>query len=72
MRSTLSISLPPEMKQEIDRISAKKRTTSSAFIRSAIEEKLWQEAVDDSRRLLVPKARAQGIYTDEDVFEQIS
>jgi predicted transcriptional regulator len=72
MRSTLTISLAPELKREVDRISSRRQTTSSAFVRDAIQEKLWREAIDDSRRILVPKARAQGIYTDEDVFAEFS
>ena len=38
----------------------------------AIHRKLWQDAVTDSRRVAVPRARAKGVFTDEDVFALIS
>ena len=38
----------------------------------AIHRKLWQDALTESRRVAVPRARAQDIYTDEDVFALIS
>ena len=38
----------------------------------AVQDKLWENAIDESRRRLAPKARALGIYTDEDVFESVS
>jgi hypothetical protein len=38
----------------------------------AIHRKLWQDAVTEARRVAVPRARAKGIFTDEDVFALIS
>ncbi len=37
-----------------------------------MRRKLWLDAFDDTRRALMPKARALGIYTDEDVFNLAS
>jgi len=72
MRSTLTISLPPALRDELSRAAEELGITESDFVRRAIQEQLWQEAFEASRRLLVPKARAMGIYTDEDVFKIIS
>ena len=33
---------------------------------------LWQDATQESRRVAVPRARAKGIFTDEEVFRLIS
>jgi len=38
----------------------------------AIHRKLWQDAVTESRRVAVPRARSKGTFTDEDVFALIS
>ena len=46
--------------------------TQSEFIRQAVQEKLWEDAVNESARQLVPRARADGLRTDEDVFAAIS
>jgi hypothetical protein len=41
-------------------------------VRRAVQQQLWDEAFEASRRALAPIARAKGIYTDEDVFKMIS
>ena len=46
--------------------------TESEFVRRAVQQQIWDDAFDQSRRALLPKARAQGIYTDEDVFKVVS
>jgi hypothetical protein len=46
--------------------------TESEFVRRAVQRQLWAEAFEETRRKLVPKARAQRLYTDEDVFKVIS
>jgi hypothetical protein len=46
--------------------------SESEFVRRAVQQQLWADAFEKSRRALVPKARAKGIYTDEDVFKIVS
>ena len=72
MRDTLTISLPAGLRKQVAQASRRGHLTQSEFIRKAVQEKLWEDAIDESRRRLVPLARAQGIYTDEDVFKTIS
>ena len=42
------------------------------LVRRALQAQFWSDAFEETRRKLVPKARALGIYTDEDVFKQVS
>jgi Arc/MetJ-type ribon-helix-helix transcriptional regulator len=56
----------------MERAAASEHRNASEFVRDAIRSKLWRKALDDSREVLVPAARARGIYTDEDVFRSIS
>lgn len=72
MRTTFTISLPKKMRSEIGRSARALDLTESEFVRRALQDRLWEEAFEASRRKLVPHARAQGIYTDEDVFKQVS
>ena len=72
MRSTLTVSLPATLRREMERAAASEHRNASEFVRDAIRTKLWQKALDDSRDVLVPAARARGIYTDEDVFRAVS
>jgi len=72
MRETLTVSLPPRTKRLIARAATESGLTTSEYVRMAIHRKLWQDAVTESRRVAVPRARAKGIFTDEDVFALIS
>jgi len=38
----------------------------------AVFRKLWRDATEESRRTAVPRARAKGIFTDEEVLRLIS
>jgi len=72
MRTTLTISLPPALRKNVSRAAKANHITESEFVRNAVKRQLWMEAFEETRRKLVPKARAMGIYTDEDVFKIIS
>ena len=68
MRETLTVSLPGKTKRVVERAARGAGLTTSEYVRLAIFRKLWQDAVDESRRVAVPRARAKGVFTDEDVF----
>lgn len=72
MRETLTISLPGKLRKELAKSAKAQHLTQSEFVRKAIQDKLWVDAVEESIRLLAPKARALGMHTDEDVFKLIS
>jgi Arc/MetJ-type ribon-helix-helix transcriptional regulator len=72
MRATLTISLPPELRREMGRAAKGQGVSESEFVRRAVQHELWTEAFNEARRLLVPKARAKGVYTDDDVFKIVS
>lgn len=72
MRATLTISLPPQTRAQLARAAKRRKLSESEFVRRALQTQLWQDAFEESRRRLAVRARALGIYTDEDVFKQIS
>ena len=72
MRETLTVSLPGKSKQLIERAARESGLTTSEYVRLAVFRKLWQDATEESRRIAVPRARARGIFTDEEVFRLIS
>ena len=72
MRTTLTISLPPTLRRDVSRAAKQQRLSESEFIRRAVQRQLWADAFEETRRRLIPKARAQRIYTDEDVFKMVS
>ena len=72
MRTTLTISLLQALRRSLSRSAKALGVTESEFVRRAVQQQLWDEAFEASRRLLMPMARAKGVYTDEDVFKAIS
>lgn len=72
MRESISISLPEGLKQELDQATEMEGVTRSDLVREALREYLFTRKFRSLRRQLMPYAEAQGIYTDEDVFDEIS
>lgn len=72
MRNTTTISLPPKLQREVVKAAKRNQMSLSEYVRKAIQDRLWEEAFDEARRELLPRAQAQGIYTDEDVFKLVS
>ncbi len=72
MRETLTISLPKELRRGLEKMARAEGVTSSEYVRRAIKADIFRRALRATRRELVPKARAIGIYTDEDVFKIVS
>ena len=72
MRATLTISLPSETREQVSRAAKRRKLSESEFVRRALQTQLWQDAFEESRRKLAPRARANGMYTDEDIFKQVS
>lgn len=68
----MTVSLPAKTKRLIERAARESGLTTSEYVRLAIFRKLWQDAVAESRRAAVPRARARGVFTDEEVFRLIS
>jgi metal-responsive CopG/Arc/MetJ family transcriptional regulator len=72
MRESISISLPEELKDELDRVTKSEGISRSDLVREAVREYLFARRFRALRQELMPYAEAQGIYTDEDVFRAIS
>jgi len=72
MRTTLTISLPQPLRKSLTRAAKGMGVSESEFVRRAVQQQLWDEAFEASRRVVAPAARAKGVYTDEDVFKIIS
>lgn len=72
MRESISISLPEEMKEALDRLSETEGVTRSDVVREALHEYIYVRRLRKLRSRLMPYAEAQGVYTDEDVFREVS
>ncbi|HVF60935.1 MAG TPA: ribbon-helix-helix protein, CopG family [Thermoanaerobaculia bacterium] len=72
MRESISISLPEDVKTELDRFTERRGITRSDAVREALSDYLFIQKLRDLRRRLIPVAEAQGVFTDEDVFRLVS
>lgn len=72
VRAAVTISLPPDLLKKVDRLAKKKGIGRSDFIREAINRYIWQMRFEELRENMKIQARKNGIFTEEDVFKEIS
>jgi metal-responsive CopG/Arc/MetJ family transcriptional regulator len=72
MRENISVSLPENLKMELDRVSSQEGVSRSDLLREALKEYLFVKEFRALRARMVAEAQANGIFTDEDVFHRVS
>jgi metal-responsive CopG/Arc/MetJ family transcriptional regulator len=72
MRETITISVPEDIKSELDKIVRDEGISRSDVIRESLRDYLFVRRFRQLRAKMIAKAQAQGIFTDEDVFKRIS
>ena len=72
MKETINISLPAVFKRKLDKISKQEHLNRSEVVREALREYFVRREFQRLRSTLVPEAEKRGIYTDDDVFRQVS
>jgi len=72
MRQAVTVSIPVDIADALDAVVKDEGTTRSEVVREALRRYLLQREFEAVRRRLLPKFEAQGIVTDEDVFERVS
>jgi metal-responsive CopG/Arc/MetJ family transcriptional regulator len=72
MRSVLSVSLPAKMASELDAMARETGRNKSDIVKESLGEFLWEARFRRMKKRLIPKAKAAGLVTDDDVFKVIS
>lgn len=72
MRDTITIRLPEKLQRDLERVVKIEKTSKSDVIRDAIERYIALKRFQQLRRKVLPFAEAEGLVTDEDVFNAIS
>lgn len=70
--NTLTIRLPDELRDDLQRLSAEQSKPVSDIVRESIRRYVAVEKFRSLRKKVLPFAEAQGYLTDEDVFKAIS
>ncbi len=71
MRESISISLPEDLKAELDEAVRAEGVSRSDVVREAVREYLFSKRLRALRQELIPYAEAAGVFTDEDVFRAV-
>jgi len=69
--ATLTLRIPDELDQELEKESSASHLSKSDLTREALQRYLRVARLHRLRAKLVPRAQAQGINTDEDVFRAL-
>lgn len=72
MRRLLSVSLEEDLSKDLNRVTRDAHMTRSQFVKLALRDALRRYEFERLRSRIVPRARAHGFYTDEDVFRAFS
>ena len=72
MRATLTISLPKDLRRNLEKWPTPKGSPAANMPAVRSRPTSFAAPLRAARRELVPQARARGLYTDEDVFKIIS
>jgi len=72
MRETVTISVPAAIRKQLTKAAKADGVTQSEFVRKALKIELFRRSLRAARAELLLKARAKGIYTDDDVFKAVS
>ena len=70
MRETITISIPEEIKKQLDKVIAQEGTTRSGIIRESLRDYLFICQFRSLRKRMMAKAPCA--YTDEDIFDRVS
>jgi metal-responsive CopG/Arc/MetJ family transcriptional regulator len=72
MRDTVTISIPRELKKQIDALVDSEGISRSGIIRHSISDYLWEQQYCNLRKRLMAKASKKDVFTDQDVFDRVS
>ena len=72
MRETITISLPKSLRQKLDGMIKKEHLNRSDIIREALRQYFARQEFRRLRAIMLPEGERRGLYTDEDVFREIS
>jgi predicted transcriptional regulator len=70
--NTLTIRLPDELRDDLQRLSEERSKPVSDIVRESIRRYVAAEKFRSLRKKVLPFAEAQGYLTDEDIFDMIS
>ena len=71
MGNTITVRIPKNLRVQLNLISREKRVPASEIVRESLQNYLTLQRFRKLRSRVLPFAEAQGLLTDEDIFQQI-
>jgi predicted DNA-binding protein len=72
MKQCLTIRIPDDLRQELQEISKAESKPVSDLVRESIQKYISIYRFHQIRSEVLPFAKKQGIFTDEDIFKLVS
>ena len=72
MQKNITVNLPAKIRSAMDDVTKEDGISTDDLIREAITEYLFFRRLRSLREHMIARAQSQGVYTDQDVFEQVS
>ncbi|MGE0862547.1 MAG: hypothetical protein AB7P34_01495 [Vicinamibacterales bacterium] len=72
MEEILTIRVPKGTRRKLEKQAKAADLTLSQYVRRALDAEQLNSALKAARAELVPRARAKGVFTDDDVFDIVS
>jgi hypothetical protein len=72
MEEVLTIRVPMGTRRKLEKRARAENLSLSQYVSRALEAEQLASAFETARADLVPRARARGLYTDEDIFKIVS
>ena len=70
MRETVTVSIPEEIKKQVDKIVVQEGTTRSSIIKESLQDYLFIRQFRSLRKKMMGKSSR--VYTDQDIFDRVS
>ncbi len=72
MRQTMTISLPMDLKKEVDVLVKQQGLSRSDIMRQSLDDFIYFKKLDELHRKMTLKAVKNGIRSEQDVFDRVS
>ncbi|HLM68446.1 MAG TPA: hypothetical protein VK358_12995 [Longimicrobium sp.] len=72
MQDVVTIELPPDVSADLDQFATRNGVAREAVVREALRDFLFFRRMRDARIRMTAEAQAQGLFTDEQVFDRVS
>jgi len=72
MREAVTISLSKEIKEKLDKIVDREKTNRSDIVKEALRRYFAVSEFQRIRRQMIPRAEANGMFDEEDVYRIVS